>query len=45
MRYVLSRFDYDDKDFDVVGQPDPLIVGKADLAIDIDEAPNVFPAL
>jgi polyphosphate kinase 2 len=26
MRYFLSRFDYDDKDSDIVGEPDPLIV-------------------
>ena len=29
MRYVLSKFDYDNKNFDIVGQPDPLIVGRA----------------
>ncbi|KUI41495.1 polyphosphate kinase [Mycobacterium sp. IS-1590] len=29
MRYLLSRFDYDDKDEEVVGEPDPLIVGRA----------------
>ncbi|HWH28831.1 MAG TPA: polyphosphate kinase 2 [Mycobacteriales bacterium] len=29
MRYVLSRFDYEDKDADVVGVPDPRIVGPA----------------
>ncbi|KUI18894.1 polyphosphate kinase [Mycobacterium sp. GA-1285] len=29
MRYLLSRFDYDDKDVEVVGEPDPLIVGRA----------------
>jgi polyphosphate kinase 2 len=29
MRYLLARFDYDDKDLDVVGEPDPLIVGRA----------------
>ncbi|SEH48222.1 polyphosphate kinase 2, PA0141 family [Mycolicibacterium rutilum] len=29
MRYLLSRFDYDDKDDSVVGEPDPLIVGRA----------------
>jgi hypothetical protein len=28
MRLVLSRFDYDGKDHDVVGQPDPRIVGR-----------------
>jgi len=29
MRYVLSIFDYDGKDRDVVGRPDPLITGRA----------------
>ena len=29
MRHVLASFDYDDKDHDVVGEPDPLIVGRA----------------
>ena len=29
MRYVLSKFDYDNKDHDIVGEPDPLIVGRA----------------
>jgi polyphosphate kinase 2 len=29
MRYLLAQFDYDDKDSDVVGEPDPLIVGRA----------------
>ncbi len=29
MRYVLSKFDYDNKNFDIVGEPDPLIVGRA----------------
>lgn len=28
MRYVLSQFDYTDKDEEVVGVPDPLIVGR-----------------
>ena len=26
MRHFLSRFDYDGKDTEIVGQPDPLIV-------------------
>jgi polyphosphate kinase len=43
MRYVLSRFDYADKDTEVVGQADPLIVGHSSLSIDIDEAPSVSP--
>jgi len=45
MRHVLSRFDYPDKDHEVVGRPDPLIIGAASLAVDVDESPNVFPAL
>jgi polyphosphate kinase len=29
MRHLLAKFDYDDKDDDVVGEPDPQIVGRA----------------
>ena len=29
MRHFLSTLDYPDKDYDIVGQPDPLIVGRA----------------
>ncbi|OBB04982.1 polyphosphate kinase 2, partial [Mycobacteriaceae bacterium 1482268.1] len=29
MRYLLSKYDYDDKDHQLVGEPDPLIVGRA----------------
>ena len=29
MRHVLSKFDYDNKDHDLIGRPDPLIVGRA----------------
>ena len=29
MRYALSKFDYDDKDYELVGEVDPLIVGRA----------------
>ena len=29
MRHLLARFGYDDKDDEVVGEPDPLIVGRA----------------
>ncbi|OBB57080.1 polyphosphate kinase 2 [Mycobacterium sp. 852013-51886_SCH5428379] len=29
MRFLLSKFDYDDKDVEIVGEPDPLIVGRA----------------
>ncbi len=45
MRHVLSRFEYAEKDHEVVGTPDRLIVGPASLAVDVDEAPNVFPSL
>src|SRR5918912_983591 len=44
MRYVLDRFDYDDKEPDVVGTPDPKIVGPASLAVEGTEmSPRVFP--
>lgn len=29
MRFLLSQYDYDDKDADAVGEPDPLLVGRA----------------
>jgi polyphosphate kinase 2 len=38
MRHVLSLFDYDDKDHDVVGVPDPLIVTSAADIFDEDHA-------
>ncbi|MER7008531.1 polyphosphate kinase 2 [Dactylosporangium sp. NPDC000555] len=42
MRHVLSGFDYDNKDFDLVGTPDPLIVGPAGLADEsADDAPRL----
>jgi len=46
MRYVLSRYPYTDKDPDVVGTPDPEIVGPASLAVEGTEmSPRVFPRL
>jgi polyphosphate kinase len=36
MRHVLDRLDYDDKDQDVVGTPDPRIVGSPDDVYDED---------
>jgi polyphosphate kinase 2 len=45
IRHVLSRFKYPDKDTDVVGTPDPLIIGPASPAMDVDDSPNVFPTL
>ena len=38
MRHVLGRFEYDNKDPEVVGTPDPLIVGPASLAVDAGES-------
>ncbi|MFE1783228.1 polyphosphate kinase 2 [Streptomyces sp. NPDC059506] len=37
MRAVLARFPYDDKDDEVVGTPDPLIVGAADTLLEPGE--------
>ena len=46
MRHVLNRFNYENKDEDVVGRPDPLIVGPASLAVEGTEmSPRVFPRL
>jgi hypothetical protein len=45
MRYVLNRFEYTDRDDDVVRRPDPKIVGPASLAVDVDDSPAVFPTL
>jgi polyphosphate kinase len=33
MRFVLSLFDYDEKDHEVVGRPDPLIVGPPEVVM------------
>ncbi|MET7421443.1 polyphosphate kinase 2 [Dactylosporangium sp. NPDC005555] len=42
MRHVLSRFDYDGKDADLVRNPDPLIIGPAALADEpTDDAPRL----
>jgi polyphosphate kinase 2 len=46
MRYVLNRFDYEEKDTEIVGTPDPLLVGPASLAVEGTEmSPRVFPRL
>jgi polyphosphate kinase 2 len=46
MRFVLNRFDYTDKDQEIVGSPDPLIIGPASLAVEGTEmSPRVFPRL
>ena len=46
MRQVLSRFEYEDKDEELVGEPDRLIVGPASEVIEPDErSDRDFPAL
>jgi hypothetical protein len=46
MRYVLSRFSYDNKDSELVGAPDPLIVGPASLVVESGHRPpGGFPRL
>jgi polyphosphate kinase 2 (PPK2 family) len=40
MRFVLSRFDYTDKDREVVGEPDPQIVGSAASILEQDKKPG-----
>jgi polyphosphate kinase 2 len=46
LRHVLHTLDYDDKDLDVVGQPDPLILGPAAKVFETDEHPDRrFPRL
>ncbi|MEW9532332.1 polyphosphate kinase 2 [Microbispora sp. NPDC049125] len=38
MRYVLSLFDYEDRDYDIVSEPDPLIVRSAADIVEEDHA-------
>ena len=46
LRHVLHTLDYDDKDTDVVGEPDALILGPAKNVYESDERPNRrFPRL
>jgi hypothetical protein len=46
MRHVLARFDYENKDADLVGTPDPLLVGPASSLFEADEQPTrQFPQL
>jgi polyphosphate kinase len=46
MRHVLSRFQYAEKDAEVVGEPDPLLVGPASQLFEDDERPTrQFPQL
>jgi len=46
MRYLLSRFPYENKDSEVVGTPDSLLVGPASRLFEDDERPTrQFPEL
>ena len=46
MRHVLSRFEYEDKDDELVGEPDAHIVGPASEVIELDErSDRKFPDL
>jgi len=46
MRHVLNLFDYEDKDAELVGVPDPLIVGPAAQVLEHGQNPDrQFPAL
>jgi polyphosphate kinase len=46
MRVVLSRFEYDDRDDEVVGVPDPKLVGRGASIVEQDErAEQLFPTL
>jgi polyphosphate kinase 2 len=46
MRHVLSLFNYTNKDPEIVGTPDPLIVGPASDLFEDDERPDrMFPTL
>jgi polyphosphate kinase len=40
IRHVLKEFKYDNKDVELVGTPDPLIVGAASQLFEIDERPG-----
>src|SRR6185369_17095622 len=45
MRHFLNLFPYDGKDLDLVGRPDPLLVGSAADLFEADERPSHTPAL
>src|SRR2546430_151672 len=46
MRYLLTRFEYEKKDDEVVGKTDPLLVGRASQLFEDDERPTrQFPQL
>jgi polyphosphate kinase 2 len=43
MRHVLAQFDYDGKDYEIVGHPDPLIVGRAAEIFETGEHESLEP--
>ena len=46
MRHVLSRFEYENKDDEVVGTTDPVLLGPASRLFEEDELPShPFPQL
>jgi polyphosphate kinase 2 (PPK2 family) len=46
MRHVLSRFPYEGKDAEVVGTPDPRVVGPAaDVFVEEEKRDQLFPRL
>lgn len=46
IRFVLSQFDYPEKDTRVVGRPDGLIVGRAESIHEVGETTHrLFPKL
>jgi polyphosphate kinase 2 len=46
MRHVLNRFDYEGKDTEIVGRPDPRIIGPAGLDLSPEMQPvHIFPRL
>ncbi|OLB64484.1 MAG: polyphosphate kinase 2 [Actinobacteria bacterium 13_2_20CM_2_72_6] len=46
MRYLLTRFEYENKDHEVLGTPDPVLVGRASQLFEDDERPTrQFPQL
>ena len=45
MRAVLSRFDYPEKDHEIVGVPDPAVIGPATSLFEHGERPGRFPPI
>jgi polyphosphate kinase 2 len=44
MRHVLAACEYDNKDYSIVGTPDPLVVGRAADVYETGENPGIRPA-